>query len=470
MMRLWPLAVTLLCVACGPQQRSEPLPELPALAMDRFLPAVRQEIQKAEAAARAKPTDADACGRLGMVLHAHEQYGSAESCYRRAHLLDGKAFRWLYYLALVQSSQGRSQDSAATLNRALSLDPAYQPAQLRLAETLIELGRIEESGAIYQRLLDRHADSAAAWYGLGRIQAARGEAAPSAESFRKACELFPAYGAAHYALAQAYRKLGDSSKAHPHLELYEKYKLSVPPAADGLLAELRRLSVAVTEYIRQGTDLEAQGKLAEAVAMHLKAIETDPASQQSHVNLISLYGRLNQFDKAEEHYQKAVALNPNMAEAHYNFGVLAFSRKRVAEARKAFGESLRINPNHPDAHNNTGYLLMTEGRLDEAAGHFRQAIANQPKHRLAHFHLGRILVNRRQYREAIAHFEQTLEPQDDSTPGYLYSLGATWGRAGDRQRALGYLRQARQQAAGYGQTQLISSIDRDLRSLGQAVR
>jgi uncharacterized protein HemY len=55
-----------------------------------------------------------------------------------------------------------------------------------------------------------------------------------------------------------------------------------------------------------------------------------------------------------------------------------------------------------------------------------------------------------------------LVPEDDKTPAYLYALGATYGRAGDRVQAIQYLEQAKQLATSRGQSALVAEIDQDL--------
>ena len=147
--------------------------------------------------------------------------------------------------------QGNASAAEAALRRALDRDATYRPAQLRLAEAVREAGRLEEARGIYEQVLRADSGSAEAHYGVGRIRAAQGDAAGAAEALRKGCEAFPAYGAAHFALAQAYRRLGDAGKAKEHLALYEKHKLAAPPAPDELMGEVRALSVATTEYLRQ---------------------------------------------------------------------------------------------------------------------------------------------------------------------------------------------------------------------------
>ncbi len=150
----------------------------------------------------------------------------------------------------------------------------------------------------------------------------------------------------------------------------------------------------------------------------------------------------------------------------YNYGVLLFQERNYEDAEKAFHQAVTVNPDYAEAHNNLGAIYEQQGRLDDAEKEFRQAIAGQPNYALAHFHLGRILVNRRQYDEAIQQFLRALQPESEQTPVYLYALAATYSRAGDREHALTYFHKARDGALARGQSQLVSSIDRDLKTLG----
>jgi tetratricopeptide (TPR) repeat protein len=289
------------------------------------------------------------------------------------------------------------------------------------------------------------------------------------EHYRKACATTPNFGASHYALALAYRDLGQTAQAQEHLLLYQKDKLGWPSLDDPLLDAVKQLHTGAHHYLKQGVSLEAAGHIAQAAAEHERALEIDPKLEQAHINLISLYGRLGQPAKAETHYKTLLAVNPNLAEAHYNFGVLLTGQGRHSEASEAFRKALEIRPFYAEAHNNYAFLLLNDGRLEEAARHFRSALENKPNYRLAHFHLGRILLHQDKVEQAIGHFLQTLGPEeDDSTPGYFYALGAAYARAGNRQSALEYIRQAHRKASVLGQRELLGSIERDLKILEQS--
>src|SRR5258708_2799217 len=108
--RLGLLVAPLLLFGCAAPKHDTPvaLPDLPQVATGAFLPAVRQEMEKAYDAARARPQDPEANGHLGMVLHAHGQFEAAAVCYRRAMTFDPASFNWIYCLALAQDSLGKN--------------------------------------------------------------------------------------------------------------------------------------------------------------------------------------------------------------------------------------------------------------------------------------------------------------------------------------------------------------------------
>lgn len=433
--------------------------------MERFLPAIREEVQKALRTAQASPEDPQANGKLGMILHAHQQHAAAETCYRRARILQPGEFRWCYYLGVVQAAQGSYSEAAASFHDALAIDSGYLAAQLGSAESLLETGRLDEAIAGYQAAIEAHPKSAAAYYGLGRAESASGNQDAAVQHYRKSVELFPEYGPAHYALALAYRRLDQTDQSRSHFQLAEKHKMTIPPAGDPLIAEIRKWNAGALDLIRTGLDLEAEGRIEEAVQAHLKALEVDPSVAQAHVNLISLYGRLGDVEKAQEHYRATVRINANLADCHYNYGVLLIGQKRLQEAKQALERAIEINPFYAKAHNNLGYLLEAEGKISEAIEHYRQAVESEPDYRLARFHLGRLMVSQRDYKEAVRHLRQTLLPEDEQTPTFLYALAAAYAQLGDRSNALTCLREARQKARSFQQSELLDRITADLSTL-----
>jgi len=459
-------ALVLLLLLAGASAPGQTLPPLPTLPLETYEPGIRGPIEKAYAEAQREPRDAARNGSLGMLLYAGEQYEAAAACFERAEALDSADARWPYYLGKTQSNLSRHEASAASLREALRRQPGYLPARLLLAKSLLDAGKTDESRALYQALADEHPEAAEAHYGLGRIDA-EGERASAAEHLRKACDLAPGFGAAHFALARVYRDMGEKDKAQEELALYQKDRLGWPAVPDPFLSAIVALKTGADARLQRGIQLADAGQLQAAADEHEAALAADPRLLPAHVNLIRIYGSLGRPEKAEEHYRAALALDPNLAEIHYNYGVLLVGQKKPAEAAEAFRRALELKPDYAEAHNNLGFLLMSSGKVDEAAQHYRAAIEAKPDFRAAHFNLGRILVNQGRIVEAIEHLRLTLAPEDDETPRCTYALGAAYARIGNRAEALKYMRQAEEKAAARGQTDLVDTIEKDLRRLTQ---
>ena len=444
---------------------AQSIPPLPKLPLDNYAPEVREQIQPAYRGAVENPKDAGASGRLGMLLYAYEQYEYADPCFGRALALDPADGRWAYYLGRTQANLRHCDRALASLQEALRRSPEYLPARLKLGECLFETGRTDESLRLYQAIAEKFPEEASAHYWLGKISAQRRDFGQALDHLRKACELFPGFGAARFALAGVYRDSGQADKAQEELSLYQKDRLGWPATPDPLLMAILDLKTGASAHLRKGIDLAEAGQLQAAAEEHEQALAADPRLVQAHIHLIALYGRLGRPEQAEEHYRAALGLDPNQAEIHYNHGVLLTGRNQFAEAKVDYRRALELNPSYAEAHNNYAYLLMTSGELEEAARHFRTALDLKPDFRPAHFNLGRILVQQGRIQEAIDQFLQTRAPEDEDTPRCLYALGAAYARAGNRESALRYMNQARQKAASLGQSELLSAIEKDLQIL-----
>jgi tetratricopeptide (TPR) repeat protein len=445
-----------------------PLPPLPALSLESYAPDVRGPISDAYQRALGNPRSAEANGRLGMLLYVVDQFEHAETCFERARLVEPDEVRWSYYLAWAQSKLSKHAAAVASLERVLRRSPGYLPARLKQAGCLLDAGRTTESRALYETLVAEHPDLAEAHYGLGRILVERRETAAAVKHLGKACELFPGFGAAHYAVAGAYRDRGETDKAREHLLSYQKTRTGWPTTPDPLLAALLEHETAAEARLEIGMRRAEAGDVQGAIDEHEAALKADPGLVQTRINLIGLYGLAGRPDRAEEQYRAALALNPNLAAVHFNYGVLLAGLSRSAEAEGAFRRALELDPAHVEARNRLAHLLMAAGRLDEAAEGFRTVLERHPDNRTARFYLSGILLQRRQYREAIDVLQGTLAPADRDAALFAHALATAYARAGETGKALEHLREARSMAEAAGRTDLLGPIEKDLRALQAA--
>jgi tetratricopeptide (TPR) repeat protein len=431
------------------------------LAMDAYPPAARDAIARAHARAVDRPSDADAAGQLGRILHAWEQWAAARESYARAAALAPRAFEWPYLEAVVLQRLARPAEAAARLEAALAIRPDYLPARLKLAEALLDAGDLDRSANAYAQVTDPAARPPVQ-FGLGRIAAARGDHARAIEYFERAIALYPEFGAAHYALALSCRAVGRRDDARAALQRHATYGARWPAVEDPVAAAIPALRDDANALLQRGVKHAEAGELEAAIEAHEAALAANPRLAQAHANLISLYGRTRNWEKAEAHYRAVVALAVNVADAHYDYGVLLGLQERWDDAAAAYREALALNPLHAQARNNLGQIYERQRKLDEAATEYAHAVESQPTLRIARFNLGRMLIALGRPDEAARELQVLTDPRDAEAPRYLFALATAHVRAGRRDEGLKWATEARDLALKHGDTTLAAAIEREL--------
>lgn len=440
-------------------------PALPVIAVDAFPLDARTALEAALGDATRNPSDAGAAGALGITLQAWEQWDAAHVAYQRAQALAPMSADWWHLDGMVLQRLAQPAEAAAAFQQALKLAPTLLPARARRAEALFDAGDLEASRRAYEELAGEQAAAPIGELGLGRIAARQGRHADAVTHFKRAIALFPQFGEAYYGLAQALRALERPDDARAALEQQRAYGTRWPAIEDPIAARVSSIRDDPRARLTRGLRLAEAGDLTGAIEAHEAAVAGNPSLAQAHANLISLYGRVGQWAKAEEHYKAVLALGYNVDEAHYNYGVLLGEQQRWTEAAAAFRLAVAANPLHAQAHNNLGQLLERDRKVDEALIQYQQAVAASPQFRLARYNLGRMLLAARRPTEAIAEFERLREPRDAEAPRYWYALAVAYVQAGRREEGLALARDARRLADTFGQQDLAAAIDRDVSNL-----
>jgi tetratricopeptide (TPR) repeat protein len=443
----------------------QPEPPLSALALDAFPPAARDAIARAQRDAAAHPADPERVGTLARTLHAWELWEAAHQTYERLRRIDPRRRDWPYLHGVVLQRLARHEDAAAAFRAALTIDPSYLPARVKLAEALLEAGHLDESATLFTGLVNEPAAEPMAEMGLGRVAAAQGQHDAAVAHLEKAVALFPELGAAHYALARSYRALGRRDDARRALALHERYGARWPAIDDEVFARVAELRSDPRAEMQRGMRLAERGDIEGAIAAHEAALARDPSLAQAHSNLISLYGRTARWDRAEEHYRRVVALGVNLGDAHYDYGVLLGLQEKWEPAAAAYRRALAVNPAHAQAHNNLGQLLERQRAFDDAAREYQLAVEREPGFRLGRFNLGRMLIALNRPGDAVAQLQKLTEPRDAEAPRYLFALSVANVRAGNKDEGVRWATEAKRLALEFGQHELAAAIDRDLATL-----
>jgi tetratricopeptide (TPR) repeat protein len=422
-------------------------------------------IGAAYAAARAHPSDVEAVGRLAITLHAWEQWDSAAGTYEVARRLAPRDRRWWYLAGLLETARGRHSDALPFFERAAALAPGDLAGRLRVAEGKLETGDSQGSEPLLAELAREPRTAAPAEYGLGRVAVARADYAGAIVHFQRAVAAFPKFGAAHYALALAYRRLGRADDAEKALDRQQQCVACWPATEDAVAALIPAAREDGAALLKRGIQAAVEGNVQGAIDAHERALALSPALVQARVNLITLYGRSQRWTDAEKQYREVMAADRNVGEAHANYAQVLLAQRRAADAIPVFREAIASSPGDGAARNGLGLALEMTGDAAGALAAYEQAVTDAPTLRAARFNYGRALVAAGRLKEAIAEFGKLQKPEDEETPRYLFALSAARVRTGDieggRSQALAALAMARR----YGQSDLAATIERDLRGL-----
>ncbi|HEY5973997.1 MAG TPA: tetratricopeptide repeat protein, partial [Geobacteraceae bacterium] len=126
----------------------------------------------------------------------------------------------------------------------------------------------------------------------------------------------------------------------------------------------RALAVTTDNFVMHhnlGNELERQGRLAEAVAEHGRAVALRPFSAESHYSLANALYRQGQYEAAVTSYWQAIRFRPDYVAAHNNLGVAYHALGRRAEAIQQYRVALRLDPADARARQNLQDILAEEG-------------------------------------------------------------------------------------------------------------
>jgi tetratricopeptide (TPR) repeat protein len=175
-----------------------------------------------------------------------------------------------------------------------------------------------------------------------------------------------------------------------------------------------------------------------AVAALQKALQFDPHSAKTHVNLSSSYFALGKLGLAEQELRAALRENPQDRDAAYNLGMVLLAR---GDAEHAVPILRHIRP--PDVSTQIALiqaLFETHKRTD--ALELARTVSGQVKDDVRpHFSLGILLAQEKEY-DAAVHELELADALSPGTPEILHNLGQAYFREKNYEKAEEVLKRA----------------------------
>lgn len=232
---------------------------------------------------------------------------------------------------------------------------------------------------------------------------------------------------------------GDPAAARPlWRETYER-----------IVAGLDRRYLAERD-LRLAKVLGWAGKLREAEAPLLRAVEVIPEEPDVHFSLGVVYQRTGRPRQALAALRRAAELRPDFPATHLNLGVVFAQLGRLDEGIAALEEALRRNPDYPEALHDLGILLARSGRAAEATAVFERALALRPGAAETEHALAQLRAQQGAGDNALALLRQRLAAQPGSAPART-DLGIAYARLGRLSDAQLELEEAARRDPGYAE-------------------
>ena len=363
-----------------------------------------------------------------------------------------------YYLA--------SRDSDAAIKeyqRGMAIDPKNQDLQLRLLETMLNNGKIDDATQLTDRLLKENPGDVMARIVRARLLAIKGNSAEAITTLREVIKDAPENAQAHFILGQVLRQSGDLVGAKSELQEALKRNPENPMVLQALAetyrdardydtareyaARLQKLNEANPSVHFLNATIDIGAKDYDAALKELNEVQKSASNDPLlYLNFAVAYAGQKKYAEAEREFQTALKIYPQYDTALADYVSLMFSTNNPAKAMALASQYAAANPNRAAAHFIYGSALATTKKFDQAIQEYQKVVQLDPKSLMAYIHIGQIYELTNRPDDALAAYQKALEIQPTSPLVNNY-LGNLYVHKGDLKSAGKYFQAALNQNA-----------------------
>ena len=367
-------------------------------------------------------TKADPTGGVlnaAVQQHLSGRLEEAAALYRKILGVDPAHADANHLLGVIAYQQGRNEVAVKLIGIAIAANRSNPIFHSNLGNALLDMGRLDDALAAYDKALRLKPDYAEAHNNRGNTLRDMGRRDGALAAYDKAVRLKPDYAEAHNNRGNTLRDMGRLDDA---LAAYDRAVRLKPDYANA--------------YNNRGNTLRDIGHLDSALAAYDKAVRLKPDYPEAHNNRGRTLLDMVRLDDALAAFDKALRLNPDLAEAHNNRASTLRDMGRLDDALAAYDKALRLKPDLAEAHNNRGNTLRYVGRLDDALAAYDTALRLKPDLADAHNNRGNTLQDMGRPDDALAAFDTALRLKPEFTEAHNPKLVALHYGASDARGAI----------------------------------
>ncbi|HBR48629.1 MAG TPA: hypothetical protein DEA71_00955 [Nitrospira sp.] len=308
----------------------------------------------------------------GLILLNQKRIAEAEQAVKKGLQYSSDSPIGHYYLGRISLEAGNTEQAVAYFDRAITVNPAFEPAYLAQASVFESRHEKGNAIAVLKRYLEqvnpRNRDIR---QHLVQLYIATKDYTGGLAELETILQDNPGDLDAQLRMALIYGEKKEFSKAISRLTEI----LNAKPA------ELK-----VRDYL--GYLYEESKEFQKAIEAYRYNIQLDPKFSDSHMHLGVLLYRLKQFPEAVTHLDEAVHLVPKQPEPFIVLGLAHVQSDQFEKATQAFEEGLRHHPKNADLHFNLGTAYDKLNRFEDVEHAMETALSLDPHHADALNYLG----------------------------------------------------------------------------------
>ncbi len=210
------------------------------------------------------------------------------------------------------------KDKIATMSKIMEI---CVPEEVRLpfleGMKLLEDEKYEEALDLFEKMLAR-GENPEIYYNIGYIKTVKGDYAAAIEAFRRATKLDRYFAKAYEAMGRAYKALGRDDESAESLKKAADIYMGneQEEQAEGILNEiLEQNPDTINVYNTLGVLYRKRGDYQAALEQYEKALKIHPDQPKLYYNVGRLHVDLKDIQQAKLNFEKALALEPDFKEA-----------------------------------------------------------------------------------------------------------------------------------------------------------
>jgi len=151
-----------------------------------------------------------------------------------------------------------------------------------------------------------------------------------------------------------------------------------------------------------------EGDITKAINHLENAVELDPTSATTYLNLGNAFLKAQDYQSALQSYQKSYELNPDLIEAKVLWASVALEIGQPSAAKEVWQDVLTIDPTNAISNRGLGVIAVLDKDFENALPYLQIASLVLPKDAITRYYLGVTWENLNNTDKAVAEYEAVL--------------------------------------------------------------